>query len=142
MLMGWGPFRFTVPTYSVEELSRHATGRVQPVPVVGTKSPTHILGTDPVRIDLQSTFHPRHYNKAGMIQLVGVRAAIEQQTPFILLAISGIIFGSFIGVDVQEGQSEFDASSTPETVTVTLSLMEYVSQSFGSRSARIGTLFR
>lgn len=140
MLMGWGPFRFTVPNYSVEDLARKAAGRVRPVPVVGRKPQLHVLGPDPVRIDLQSTFHPQHMNRNGMTQLAGVRAAVEQQLPYILLNARGILFGRFVGVEVQEEQTDFAFGGTPGSVTTTLSLMEYAGP--GGTPGGFGDLFR
>ncbi len=127
MLMGWGPFRFTVPAYSVEELNRRMSARVYSQPVVGRRPTTHLLGPGEETITLASTFHPHHLNRAGMALLLAVRAAVTANEPLILVHVGGLVFGRWVGTDISDGQSLFAVGGTPNTVTVSLSLTKYVS---------------
>lgn len=44
MLMAWGPFRFTVPNYSVETISRSLSPRMEEQPIIGAAPLMHRLG--------------------------------------------------------------------------------------------------
>ncbi|MBO6755765.1 MAG: phage tail protein [Roseibium sp.] len=125
--MGWGPFRFTVPTYSVEQLKRNTAARVQSAPVVGGRPITHLLGAGEETISLESTFFPHHLNKGGLSQLSGVRDAVTAQTPHLLVHVSGLVFGRWVATAVDEGQTTFAADGLPCEVTTTLELTRYIS---------------
>ncbi|WP_425373339.1 phage tail protein [Pseudochrobactrum asaccharolyticum] len=71
--MAWGPFRFTVPSYSVETMRRSLQPRSAPQDVIGAAPIIHRLGPGNEEIVLESTFHPRHLNGRGLTQLAGVR---------------------------------------------------------------------
>jgi len=128
MLMAWGPFRFTVPNYSVETIQRSIQPRVEAQPVIGAMPPVHRLGPGNETITLESTFHPRHLNGRGLAQLAGVRQAVNALTPMMLAHINGAginIFGLWIATSINDDQTVLDASGTPQTVTASLSLMQY-----------------
>lgn len=50
MLMAWGPFRFTVPNYSVETTRRSIQPRVAPQDIIGSAPTLHRLGPGNVGI--------------------------------------------------------------------------------------------
>ncbi|MCC6919941.1 MAG: phage tail protein [Alphaproteobacteria bacterium] len=126
MLMGWGPFRFTVPNYSVEQLSHSVKSRVSSQQVIGARPPTHLLGPDEETITLQSTFHPFHLNGKGLQQLAGVQEAVRQQAPLILVDSMGRNWRRWVGTSIDSEQTEFAVNGVPQTVTVSLSLTCYV----------------
>lgn len=126
MLLAWGPFRFTVPTYSVESIRRSIQPRVSPVPVIGRTPPIHRLGPGNEQITLESTFHPHHLNGRGLSQLAGVRQAVNALTPLPLVHVNGRamnIFGSWVATQIDDSQALLDVAGTPGTVTVTMSMM-------------------
>ena len=127
MLMGWGPFRFTVPTYSVESLNRAMSSRVASQPVIGARPPTHLLGPNEETITLQSTFYPHHLNRMGLAQLTGVRQAVASQTPHILVHVGGGIFGRWVARDISDEQTMFDTRGVPQCITVSMTMVYYVS---------------
>ena len=128
MLMGWGPFRFTVPLYSVEDLERRVSARVKSQPVIGRRPPTHLLGPDEETITLQSTFHPHHLNRMGLAQLAGVRAAGVAGTPHMLVHVGGLVFGLWVAREISDQQTTFDGAGVPQIVTVSMTLVHYVGQ--------------
>ena len=136
--MGLGPFRFTVPTFAVDQFDQQSSGRVASPEVMGAKPPTHLLGPNARTITLQSTFHPRHLNKAGGVMLSAVHIACEQQTPLMLISLLGRVFGRYLIVSVGESNTMI-TSFGAETVTANISLQEYVGSSGGFiGSVRIG----
>lgn len=126
MLLAWGPFRFTVPTYSVEAIRRSIQPRVSPVPVIGRAPPIHRLGPGNEQITLESTFHPHHLNGRGLAQLAAVRQAVNALAPYSLVHVNGRamnIFGSWIATQIDDSQALLDVVGTPGTVTVTMTMM-------------------
>lgn len=127
MLMALGPFRFSIPTYSVEEIQRRVRSRIASQEVIGARPPTHLLGPDEETIALQSTFHPLHLNRGGIAQLEGVRAACIAQRPLMMVSMAGAVFGRWVIASVDDQRSLFHArSGLPQTVTVDMELVRYV----------------
>lgn len=126
MLMGWGPFRFTVPNYSVEQMAHSVKSRVSSQQVIGARPPTHLLGPDEETITLSSTFHPLHLNGKGLTQLAGVQEAVRQQVPLILVNSVGRNWKRWVGTAVDADSSDFAPGGIQQTVTVSLSLTYYV----------------
>lgn len=127
MLMGWGPFRFTVPNYSVETIRRSLQARVEPQPVIGARPTLHRLGPSNETITLESTFFPYHLNGRGLSQLAGVRQAVNAVTPMMLVHMNGSlhnVFGRWIATGVDDEQTFFNARGAAERVSVTLSLIQ------------------
>ncbi len=133
MLMQMGPFRFTIPTYSVEALKRRAGGRVATQAVIGGAPPTHLLGPGDETMDLESTFFPRHLNGGGLAQLEGVRAASKVQIPMMFVSITGSVFGRWVITEVGDHQTYFTPAGVPEKVKVDMSILRYVGLGLGSR---------
>lgn len=126
MFMMLGPFRFTVPTYSVEELSRKSGSRVASQPIIGARPTTHLLGPDSETISLKSTFHPQHMNKGGLAMLASVRAASSVQVPLMMVSMVGMVFGRWIIEGVDEGHSNIYGTGVAQKVTVNMSLIKYI----------------
>lgn len=128
MLMAWGPYRFTVPNYSVETLRRSIQPRVEPQPVIGAAPTLHRLGPGNEVVTLESTFFPHHLNGRGLTQLAGIRQAVNAVVPMMLVHFNGAlhnVFGLWIATAVEDEQTSFDAQGAAQMVTTTLSLMRY-----------------
>lgn len=124
MLMAWGPFRFTVPTYAVEAIQRSVQPRLEAVPVIQAMPSIHRLGPGNPTISLQSTFHPHFLNGRGLAQLSGVREAVNSMTPYSLCSANGGVFGLWVATSMSDEQEMFDINGTPSTVQTTLELMQ------------------
>jgi phage protein U len=124
MLMAWGPFRFTVPTYSVEAIQRSVQPRIEAAAIIQGMPSLHRLGPGNPTISLQSTFHPHHLNGRGLAQLNGVREAVNAMVAFPLCAANGGVFGMWVATSMNDEQQMFDAKGTPATVQTTLELMQ------------------
>lgn len=128
MLMAWGTFRFTVPTYSVETIRRSIQARVEPQPVIGAAPILHRLGPGNETISLESTFFPRHLNGRGLSQLAGVRQAVNSLTPLPLVHINGAgmnIFGLWVATAIEDEQTQIGTGGTPQQITTTLQMTRY-----------------
>lgn len=126
VMMRWGRFRFSVPTYSIEELKRKVEGRVSPVPVVGAVAQVHTLGANPDTITLQSTFYPYHLNRMGIGQLRGIQAAVRVQGPELLVHGSGVPLGLWVGRASDETEGFWCANPTPQKFVTNLVMIQYV----------------
>ncbi|MBC6714806.1 phage tail protein [Aurantimonas sp. DM33-3] len=133
MLMALGPFRFTVPTFTVDTRDRSTSGRIAHSEVIGADQPTHLLGPGPSTITLSTTFHPMHLNRAGGAMLEAVRLACAMQTPLTFVSILGAIFGRWIIESVDSGETQYAPNGQPQTVTATIKLTRYVGRAGGAR---------
>ncbi len=139
VMMRWGEFRFSVPTYSIEELKRKVEGRVVPVPVVGAVAQVHTLGANPDTITLQSTFYPHHLNKMGITQLRGIQAAIRAQKPALLVHGSGSVLGLWVGRISNENETFWGAHPIPEKFETTMELTQYVAPEDSERQKAVNS---
>lgn len=143
MLMAWGPYRFTVPNYSVETIKRSVHPRIEGQPVIGAAPPIHRLGPANEQITLQSTFHPHHFNGNGLAQLNGVRQTVNALKPMMLTHVNGAqlnIFGTWIGVSLEDEHTIFDTRGIPSTVTATLTLMQEGGEASSARAAAMAAV--
>lgn len=143
MLMAWGPFRFTVPNYSVETLSRSLQPRVEAQPVIGSMPTVHRLGPSNEQVTLQSTFHPHHLNGRGLAQLNGVRQAVNDLRPMMLTHVNGAlhnVFGLWIATGLDDEHTVFDTAGLPSQVATTLTLMQYGGVAGRARSIAMGVV--
>jgi phage protein U len=143
MLMAFGPFRFTVPTYSVETLRRSVQPRVEAQPVIGALPRLHRLGPANEQISLSSTFHPHHLNGQGLSQLSGVRQVVNALQPMMLTHIDGSrpnVFGLWIATGLEDESTLFDPSGKPSQVTTTLTLLQYGGGAASARAIAMGVV--
>ena len=131
MLMALGPFRFKIPTYSVETVSRKLSSRVQSNEVIGARPTTHLLGPAEETLSFQSEFYPYHLNGAGLAQLEGMRATVVAQTPMMLISVGGLVFGRWVITDLSDEQTIFDSLGRAQKVSVDMSLTRYVPRGLG-----------
>lgn len=131
MLMALGPFRFRIPTYSVEQISRKVSSRVASQEIIGSRPTTHLLGPGEETVTFASTFYPFHLNGGGLAQLEAVRAACVAQAPLMLVSVAGLVFGRWIIQDVSDDRTEFGPSGSPQIVTVDMTLLRYVPRGGG-----------
>lgn len=125
MLMAWGPHRFEVRNYSVEDMASRVSARVAHSEVIGRAPLTHLLGEGVDEIRLDSAFYPYHFNTGAFPQLRSVRTSVKDQTPWMLVHVSGRVFGSWIGESIDDEQTIFDTKGIPNAVTATLTLKRY-----------------
>lgn len=131
MLMALGPFRFRIPTYSVEQISRKVSSRVASQDIIGSRPTTHLLGPGAETVNFSSTFFPFHLNGGGLGQLEGIRAACVVQAPLMLISVAGLVFGRWIIEDVGDERTQFGPSGSPQVVTVDMNLTRYVPRGGG-----------
>ncbi|KZL17702.1 Phage P2 GpU [Pseudovibrio axinellae] len=137
VMMRWGRFIFSVPTYSVEELKRKVEGRVSSVPVVGAVAQVHTLGANPDTITLQSTFYPHHLNRFGLTQLRGIQAAVRSQEPSLLVHGTGSVLGMWVGRLSDETESIWGVHPVPQKFVTSLALTQYIAPEDADRQQAI-----
>lgn len=143
MLMAWGPFRFTVPNYSVESLSQSVQPRAEAQPIIDAIPTMHRLGPGNEQVTLQSTFHPHHLNGRGLAQLAGVKQAVNALRPMMLTHVNGAapnVFGLWLGTGFSNEQTMFDRAGVPCMVTTTLTLTQYGGSAAAARVMAVSAL--
>lgn len=127
MLMAWGPFRFTVPNYSVETVRRSLSPRMEEQPVIGAAPLLHRLGRAQRRSPSVNISSPA-LQRPGPSQLAGVREAVNALVPLHLVHVNSAgqnIFGQWLATSISNEETTFDTAGTPQTVTVTLAMKRY-----------------
>lgn len=124
-LMALGPFRFSVPTYSIEEMDRSLDSRVAPQPIIQGAPRHHLLGPGDETIKLKSTFYPFHLNGGGLGQLEGVRAACRAQSVMPLIGANGVRYGSFVIEAVDNNDTYYHPNGTAQKIETNLFLIRY-----------------
>ena len=128
-MLAWGPFTFSVPTFSPDKIGRQSSGRIGYNEVHGARPIPHKLGPGSPAFSIETTFHPLHLNRAGIPMLRGLHAAAEAQIVFGLmhitgvgsLILSGLDLGEWILKDLDDGQSMQSPTGVFQTITVKLS---------------------
>ena len=138
MLIGLGPFRFSVPTFSVEQIQRQSQGRLADVEIVGRKPSTHKLGPGLRTFTLDSTFYPLHLNRAGGLMLDAVHLACDQQTSLMMISITGRVFGRYTIESVGDTSTMFAPGGKAQIVNTNITIKEDASSDFGLAAIRIG----
>lgn len=124
-LMALGPFRFSVSTYSVEEMKRSLESRVASQPIIGAAPRHHLLGPGDETITLTSTFYPFHLNGGGLGQLTGVRAACRAQAVLPLVGANGVRYGAFVIKSIGNTDTLYHPNGTAQKIDVDLNLIRY-----------------
>ncbi|WP_258045669.1 phage tail protein [Mesorhizobium sp. NBSH29] len=130
--MALGPFRFRIPTYSVEQISRKVSSRVASQEIIGARPTTHLLGPGEETVKFSSTFYPFHLNGGGLQQLEGIRGSCLDQVPLMLISVAGLVYGRWIILDVSDERTQISRSGYPQMVTVDMNLKRYVPRGGGS----------
>lgn len=146
VLMAYGPWRFSIGSFSYEEMSRQFSARITSVPVIGARPPLHFLGPGEETIGFRATFFPYHLpGNTGLAQLASMRAALNEPTSFPLIgnrAGLGDVFGRWALQSLGETQTEIGPDGVGQKIEVEIELIfDGRSRSAGALSA-IAALFR
>lgn len=142
-LMAYGPFRFSLSSFTYEELKRKAEARLEEVNVVGGRPSLHRLGLGTETIRFTSAFHPKHLRgNAGLGQVAGMRAALGQTYSLIGNRLGvGDMFGSWALKSVEETHTEIYIDGLGQAVAVDLELIyDGRARSVGAARALISLL--
>lgn len=138
VLMGLGPFRFSLSTFSYDEIKRRSEARVEEVKIIGSRPSLHRSGLEVETIEMKSVFHPMHIpGNSGLYQVAAMRAAVGSSYPFVGNRIGvGDVFGTWLLAAVEDTQKEIFVDGLGQAVEVGIELKyDGRSRSLGAAAA-------
>jgi phage protein U len=127
MMMAWGGFIFTIPTFTIDQISRSIKPRLAQQPVIGRAPIIHRLGPDNETLTFQSTFMPLAWNKKGLPMLSAMQLVVANGISAPLVSLNPIsgrnVFGRWIATEISNEETEIGPNNVPQIVKATLSLM-------------------
>jgi len=123
VLMGLGPFRFSVPGLSHNQLSRRYNYRWVPQWRIGRRPAEQFLGPGEEEVRIHGIIYPWAYG--GYDQLEGMRGYAEGGIPSGLASAGGVFFGLWCIRAITDEQEYFLPDGTPRRVEFDLDLVNY-----------------
>jgi phage protein U len=143
VLMGYGPFRFSIESFGYERLKRSFSARIEPQKIIGARPSLHRMGFEAETISLSATFFPNHLpGNTGLAQLAGLRAAVGQSMTLVGNRVAvGDVFGAWALKSVENEETEIWVDGVGQAITVSLELLHDGPQRPPSVAAAIARLF-
>jgi phage protein U len=125
VLMGYGPFRFSIDSFGYEKLTRKFEANIEAQKIIGARPSLHRMGWAAETISLGATFHPNYLpGNTGLAQLAGLRASVGLSLPLLGNRIAvGDVFGLWALKSVQNEESEIWIDGVGQAITVAIELM-------------------
>ena len=123
VLMGLGPWRFSVPGQSYDRISRDFEYRWEPQLRIGSRPSQHWLGPGEEIVEIRGIIYP-HYS-GGYDQLNAMRGAAMTNVPYGLANAKGIYFGPWCIRGIRDEQEYFHPNGDPRKVEFGISLVHY-----------------
>lgn len=125
VLMSYGPFRFSLSTFSYEELKRRAEARIEGVNIIGGRPSLHKSGLAIEKVELKCGFSPMHLSgNRGLYQVSAMRSSLGESYPMIGNRVGiGDILGSWALSSVEETHTEIFIDGLGQSVMVEVELM-------------------
>lgn len=129
VLMGLGPFRFSVAGAVYQQLTREVTARWPVQERVGRRPALQFTGPGEERLTLAGTIYP-HYT-GGLDQIRGMRAQAQAGAPLMMVSGLGDVYGLWVITSVRDTESFLRADGLPRKVEFTLELSAYGADGIG-----------
>lgn len=124
VLMGYGPFRFSIATYAYERLKRKFEANIQAQKIIGGRPSLHRMGFEVETVTVTSTFFPNHLpGNSGLSQLAALRAAIGTTMPLVgNRLLVGDVLGNWALKSIEDGQDEIFVDGVGQKIEVEMEL--------------------
>ena len=123
VMMGLGPFRFSVGRSMYQRLTREVTARWPVQERVGRRPALQFTGPGEEHLTLEGTIYP-HYT-GGLEQIRGMRAQAQAGAPLMMVSGLGDVYGLWVILNVRDTESFLRADGLPRKVEFTLELSAY-----------------
>lgn len=124
VLMGLGPFRFSLSTFTYDEIKRKTEARVEAVKIIGARPSLHLSGLEVEKITMKSIFHPMHMpGNSGLYQVSAMRSSVGMSYPFVGNRVGiGDVLGRWLLQSVEDTQTEIFVDGLGQAVEVEIEL--------------------
>lgn len=143
VLMGYGPFRFSIESFGYEKLTRKFEANIEAQKIIGARPSLHRTGWGTETISLGATFHPNHLpGNGGLAQLAGLRASVGLSMPLVGNRVAvGDMFDAWALKSVENEESEIWIDGVGQAITVAIEIMYDGPRRPPSVTAAIARLF-
>ena len=121
--MALGRFRFAVDTAAFQRLSHRHAYRWPSQERLGRRPARQFVGLGEETLELSGVIYP-HF-RGGLQQVAQMRELASQGNALLLTDGLGVVWGQWVILQIQEGQSFFQANGMPFKQTFELSLGRY-----------------
>jgi hypothetical protein len=138
VLMGLGPFRFSLSTFAYDEIKRKSEARVEAVKIIGARPSLHLGGLEVEKIQIKSVFHPRYLpGNGGLYQVSAMRSSVGMSYPLVGNRVGiGDVFGRWLIQSVEDTHTEIFVDGLGQAVEVEVELQyDGVSRSVSAAAA-------
>lgn len=122
-MMALGDYRFSIDTAAYQELKRSQAFRWQAQERLQRSPAMQFIGAGDESIELGGVIYP-HF-KGGLKQLDAMRTEASKGQPLLLVDGLGFVWGQWVIIQIDEGQSFFQANGQPLKQTFQLRLVNY-----------------
>lgn len=123
VMMGFGPYRFSLNTSAYQQLRRRIDYRWQAQNRLGTAAAMQYIGPGQDEITLEGSIYP-HF-KGGLKQIHEMKMVADLGEPLMLIDGLGNIWGHWVIASIEETQEVFLDNGTPRKISFQLSLIHY-----------------
>lgn len=126
VMMALGDFRFCVSTAAYQELQRKNEWRWPTVERIGAKPARQYVGPGDEKISLRGIIYPHFVaQKQGLAQTAQMRAAADKGEPLLLVDGTGLVWGDYCILSLEETQTVFFSNGMPRKIEFTIELGAY-----------------
>lgn len=125
VLMGLGPFYFSMDTVGYHELERITEPRRATHNRIGRAPAKQFLGPGEDKFVITATLLTEHFGPSGLNMVDAMREASNEGEPFWLASGFGRIFGEFLICGVRARHSHFTRQGAPRVSEVQIELEAY-----------------
>ena len=122
-MMALGEFRFAVDTAAYQELRHSQSWRWQSQERLLRKPAQQFVGAGEETLDLSGVIYP-HF-QGGLQQIEKLRIQASKGEPLLLVDGLGFVWGLWVVIQIEEGQSFFQGNGQPLKQTFQLRLRRY-----------------
>lgn len=135
VMMMPGTYPFMLPTATYQELTRQSTYRWSSQERLRRKPAQQYLGPGADEITLTGEIMPQF--RGGLGQVENMRASAKRGKPLLMVDGLGNVWGDWVILSIEEGQTIHNADGTPNVISFTMTLREYGADGGGGIFAQV-----
>lgn len=123
VLMGLGPFRFSMRTMAYDELQRKLDVRAESQMIIGARPSIHYLGPGDETVTLSGTYYPYFISGRGLSQLQAMYTAAAAGVPLMMASGGGRVFGRFMIRSIDNADTYLLRNGAPQKIEFSCTLV-------------------
>lgn len=116
VLMGLGPFRFSMSTLAYDELDRRLDIRAESQPIILARPSIHFLGPGDEEVTITGVYYPYFISGKGLAQIEAMYKAAELGSRLMMASGGGRVFGRFVIRSINNVQRHLLIDGAPQKI--------------------------